>query len=94
MIDSRQAQIDSQAATAVRNLVSALNKVPTACVRVGSILFIKYTKSDGPVVLVRTLSQVEIRILEHYPEIQQKPEKALEALALAVARDEFTLPYI
>jgi Domain of unknown function (DUF5753) len=86
-IDSKQAQIDGQTAAAVQNLVDSLREVPTACVRVGSILLIKYTRIDGVVVFVRSLSQVEIRIFEQFPEIQRKPEKALEALAFALAQD-------
>jgi Domain of unknown function (DUF5753)/Helix-turn-helix domain len=87
-IDSKQAQVDGQAAAAVQNLVNSLSEVPTACVRVGSILLIKYTGVDGAVVLVRTLSQVEIRALERFPEIQRKPEKVLEALAFALTQGE------
>ena len=87
-IDSKQAQVDGQAAAAVQNLVSSLNEVPTACVRVGSILLIKYIGVDGAVVLVRTLSQVEIKALEKFPEIQRKPEKVLEALAFALTQGE------
>jgi len=89
-IDGRQAQVDGQAAAAVQSLVNSLKDVPTACVRIGSILLIKYTKVDGPVVLVRTLSQVEIRTLEKYPEIQRQPEKTLDALAIALTQGEST----
>lgn len=84
-IDSRQAQVDQQIASAVTGLVSAFSDVSSACVRIGSILFVKYSTSSGPVVLVRTLSQTEIVAIERFPEIQRDPLKALESLALAIA---------
>jgi hypothetical protein len=90
-IDSKQAQVDGQAAAAVQSLVSSLGEIPTACVRVGSILLVKYASIDGAVVLVRTLSQAEIRVLERFPEIQRRPDKVLEALAFAVAQDESSI---
>jgi hypothetical protein len=39
-------------------------------------------------VLVRNLSQIEIRAMEKFPEIQRNPEKAFEALSLAVTQLE------
>jgi hypothetical protein len=90
-IDSKQAQVDGQAAAAVQSLVSSLSEIPTACVRVGSILLVKYTSIDGAVVLVRTLSQAEIRALERFPEIQRRPDKVLDALAFAVAEGESSI---
>jgi hypothetical protein len=87
-IDGRQAQVDGQVAAAVQNLVSSLSEVPKACVRVGSILLIKYSDNDGALVVVRTLSQVEIKAFEKFPEIQRVPEKTLEALAFALTQDE------
>jgi len=87
-LDTRQAQVDEKVAAAVSGLVSSFEDVPRACVRVGSIFFVKYTGPSGPIVLARNLSQVEIRAMERFPEIQREPEKAFEALALAVAQLE------
>jgi hypothetical protein len=87
-IDVRQAQVDEKVAAAVSGLVDSFEDVPRACVRVGSIFFVKYLGPSGAVVLARNLSQVEIRAMERFPEIQREPEKAFEALALAVAQLE------
>jgi hypothetical protein len=84
-LDSRQAEVDRTAADAVSNLVATMAEIPTACVRVGSILLIKYVNSAGPVVLIRTLSPIEVRVLERYPELQMEPPKVLEGLSVAIA---------
>lgn len=85
-LDSKQAQFDQQEANAVAHLVTAFRGVPSACVRVGSILFVKYDNGAGPVVLARTLSQLEITTLEQFPELQRNPDKVLEALAMAISQ--------
>jgi hypothetical protein len=83
-IDALQAEVDSKAAAAVVELVGSLQEVPQACIRVGSILLIKFLDEKGPILMVRSLSQPEIRALERFPEIQTKPRYALEALATAL----------
>jgi hypothetical protein len=87
-IDRRQAEVDVQEAGAVSQLLTSLSEVPQACVRVGSLLLIKYTEPSGPVVLSRSLSQPEIYALERFPEIQTKPHEVLSALASAVSMNE------
>jgi hypothetical protein len=52
--------------------------------RVGSILLIKFSDENGAVLLSRNLSQLEIRALERFPEIQKNPRTVLEALGTAV----------
>ncbi|WP_345626463.1 hypothetical protein [Rugosimonospora acidiphila] len=52
------------------------------------MLIIKYQNEQGPVLLMRSLSQLEIRALERYPEIQMHPGKALEALSAAIMQLE------
>ncbi|MEV4511376.1 hypothetical protein AB0K00_20665 [Dactylosporangium sp. NPDC049525] len=84
-LDGRQADVDTKEAQAVAQLMEALKDVPRACMRVGSILIVKYVDAGAPVILVRNLSQPEIRLLEQYPEIQQNPANVLTALATAAA---------
>ena len=83
-LDIKQADVDVREAQAVANLIAALKDIPRACQRVGSILLIKYSVDDVPVLVSRPLSQLEMRALERYPEIQRVPEKALEALVMAM----------
>lgn len=83
-IDAKQIEVDEKAARVVADLMSALKDVPSACIRAGSTLLIKYEQGGRPVVLSRQLSQLEIRAWERFPEIQKEPSKAIEALGLAV----------
>jgi hypothetical protein len=87
-IDALQAEVDGKAVAAVVELVGSLQDVPQACIRVGSILLLKFSDEKGPVLMVRSLSQLEIRALERFPEIQTRPRIALEALATALATME------
>jgi hypothetical protein len=84
-LDVKQAQVDVQEARATAMLIDRLSGVPHACVRVGSLLLVKYQDASGPVVLARSLSQLELHVLERFPEIQKNPRQALDALATAVA---------
>jgi hypothetical protein len=84
-LDSEQADIDQKVAEAQASLIDSLADISNACIRAGSILLIKYTGTNGPVVFTRNLSQLEISILEKYPEIQRTPQTALDALALAMS---------
>lgn len=89
-IEERQANVDIKTAEAVEKLLGGLEKVPQACMRVGSLLLVKYEDNQGPVLLVRSMSQLEIRALERYPEIQRHPRTAIEALATAMLSLEAT----
>jgi hypothetical protein len=84
-LDRPQAEVDLLATQAVHTLLVTLADIPSACVRVGSILLVKHQAPEGPVILARTLSQLEIRTLERFPEIQRQPDKVFEALAVAIS---------
>jgi hypothetical protein len=91
-LDLKQAQVDQGEAEAVARLLGEIRDVPRVCIRAGSVLLAKFTTNQGPVVVVRTLSQLEIRALERFPEIQKNPERMLEALATAVDSLETSPP--
>ena len=84
-LGSEQADIDQKVAEAQAKLIDSLADIPSACIRAGSILLIKYSGSNGPVLFTRNLSQLEISILEKFPEIQRTPQTALDTLALAIS---------
>lgn len=84
-LDGRQADVDVKIAEAVTRLMAALENVAQGCLRAGSILVVKYQGDNGPVILSRNLSQLEIKALERFPEIQTKPRHTLDSLATAVA---------
>jgi len=85
-LELRQADVDIREADAVNKLLASLENVPRACLRVGSLLVIKYPHPtvDEPVVVVRNLSQLELHALSRFPEIQRSPEKALQALTMTL----------
>ncbi|MCW2750384.1 MAG: hypothetical protein JWR83_1494 [Aeromicrobium sp.] len=84
-ITRHQAAIDSEEALAFANVLGALGDCRRACVRVGSILVVRYPVGEEAVTLARTLSLTEMVALDKYPEIQRSPENAFDALATALA---------
>ncbi|TCC18659.1 hypothetical protein [Kribbella sindirgiensis] len=88
-IDLKQAEVDIREAEAAGKLMQSLAEIPQACIRIGSMFLIKHDSPGGQVVLIRNLSQLEIRALEKFPEIQKDPRSAIDALAIAIsAMDE------
>ena len=87
-LDARQADVDQKEASAIAELFGSLTDVPQACLRIGSIFIVKYPGDGGPVLLCRNLSQLELRALERYPEIQRDPRRALDSLATALSTFE------
>jgi hypothetical protein len=86
-LDNRQAEVDGKEAEAVAQLLESLADIPQACMRVGSLLIVKFQDPSGPVVLARTLTQPEIRALNRFPEIQARPRDVMKSLDTAVATD-------
>jgi predicted HTH transcriptional regulator len=66
---------------AVSSLVDALKEVPQACIQVGSLLMVKTTGDDGrSMVLARTLTALELRLLEANQPMLRYPDRILEWL--------------
>jgi hypothetical protein len=82
-LDLQQADVDAKSADAASQLIASMENIPQGTMRVGSIFLVKYEEAGIPTIHIRSLSQLEIRALERYPEIQRKPQQALEALATA-----------
>jgi len=82
-VDAPQSEVDLKTSEAVAQLVASVNEIPQACMRVGSILLVKYQDNIGPVLLIRTMSPLEVRALERFPEIQKDPRRAIDALVTA-----------
>ncbi|WP_372659928.1 hypothetical protein [Amycolatopsis kentuckyensis] len=79
-----QAEVDFKISQAISGIIANLANTPSACIRAGSILLIKYQTNDGPVILTRNLSVHEIRTLERFPGITKEPSKALDLLATTI----------
>lgn len=84
-LDLRQAEVDVKESEAVSNLLTALENTQRVCAQVGSVFVVKYVANGHQVVLVRNLTQLEMHALTSYPEIQNHPEQAMQALATAIA---------
>lgn len=84
--ETQQAQVDQVKAGAIGELIANLAEVRAACVLSGAIFLVKFPDAAGePVILVRSLSAVELRALERHPGIQKNPARAFEDLAATVA---------
>lgn len=79
-----QAEVDLKISQAVSGIIANLANIPSACIRAGSILLVKYQTDDGPMILTRNLSIHEIRTLERFPGIQKEPSLALDLLATTI----------
>lgn len=88
-IGERQAKVNTAEAEAFARTMASLGDITSACVRIGSMLIVKYPDSRGSdMVLVRQLSALELRTLERFPGIQRDPCNAIEMLAAAVMAAE------
>jgi hypothetical protein len=86
-----QAEVDSKQAAAAAGLIDSLAPISTACVKVGSVLVLKYALTPGsdPVLLVRTLSAREVQAIDRYPAILKNPLTALDGLSMAMAAENY-----
>ncbi len=79
-LDKTQASIDKSKAEAAGILVKSLEYVPNGACQVGSILVVKTTDDDGPRILIRSLSNLEMIYLEENPQDLYKPQLILKKL--------------
>ena len=77
-----QSQVDKNEAEAISAIISALDKVSSAAIQVGSVVIIKLPDSDGnSCIQARTLSQRELILLEKNPLLLKEPKNLLDLLA-------------
>lgn len=84
-IDKPQADVDDKQAGAIAKLIKCLDKVPNAAVQAGSVLVVKLTTNNAPIIQARTLSQEEMIELENNQLLLQDPAKVLGKLNAACA---------
>jgi hypothetical protein len=76
-----QSQVDKNEAEAISVIISALDKVSSAAIQVGSIVIIKLPDPGGnPCIQARALSQRELIHLEKNPHLLKEPQKILDRL--------------
>jgi hypothetical protein len=77
-----QSEVDKNEAEAASTLISALDKVSSAAIQVGSLIIIKLTDSKGnPSIQARTLSPPEMIFLERNQDLLKAPNGILNNLA-------------
>jgi hypothetical protein len=80
-LDKPQAEANAHQAAAVSSLITALKDIPDACIQVGSLLMVKTTSVEGkPMVLSRTLTAQELKLLEENQPMLRCPDRILEWL--------------
>ena len=84
-VDARQAEVDGALADAAATLLAELKECERACVKIGSLLILRYPDNRGPVTVVVQLTQMQLRALREYPAVLHDPAAALDAMAVAVA---------
>jgi hypothetical protein len=67
-------------------LIASLVEVQHACIRVDRMLLVKYSGAAGAVLVVRSLSDRELHILEERPNLQTDPRTILSELDREVRR--------
>lgn len=80
-LEKRQADVTQKLASATRSLIASLETIETAAIQVGNVLIVKHKDPVlGPVLTVRTLSAMQLRMLENQPEILKDPRNVLARL--------------
>lgn len=87
-LNQPQADVDDKQATAIAKLVTALHDVPNAAVQAGSVLVVKLTTPNGPVIQARTLSQDELVEIENNQLLLQDPAAVLGRLSDACSNSK------
>ena len=77
--------MDDKQASAIPKLVKCLDKVPNAAVQAGSVLVVKLTTANGPIIQARTLSQEEMIEPENNQLLLQNPADVMGKLNAACA---------
>jgi hypothetical protein len=85
----QQSEIDKNQSEALANIITSLKEIPRAAIRIGALIVVKLTDNVGAVSLqTRTLSIKELHLLNKKPELLQKPEHILQALAKEIRENE------
>ncbi|MFK8849378.1 hypothetical protein [Streptomyces sp. Ac-502] len=82
---SAKAEVNVKETEAVSSLLSVLSEAQPTCIQIGSVFLVKYGGEGNQVIVVRSLTQLEMHALSRYAEIQTRPEEALGALATAIS---------
>jgi hypothetical protein len=82
-LEMPQAGVDEKQVASIKLLLDAIKEVPNVAMQIGSILLIKTTSDDGPLIQVRTLTSKELIHLESNQSLLSSPAQLLKKLARA-----------
>lgn len=81
LISKHQSEIDANQADAASKVIESLAAIPNAVIKIGSLLIVKNTNSDGQTaVVVKTLTVREMVVLAKRPELLKQPAEILDEL--------------
>jgi len=79
-ISKPQAEVTHATATAAAQLIVALQQTPQAAIQIGNLLILKVRRSGEPSLIVRSLSERELALIDADPEILGAPGQLLRLL--------------
>ncbi len=81
-------EVEKNQSEALLNILKSIESIKSAAIRIGSLLVVKLTNSEGEInVQVRTLSIKELHLLNKRPELLNRPQEILTALSLEIEVD-------
>jgi hypothetical protein len=82
-LDKPQAEANQCQAQAASSLISSLSDIANACIQAGSLLLVKATNNGSSSIVARTLTPMELKLLEENQAMLRKPEKIINWLQQA-----------
>lgn len=77
-----QSEVDKNQSEALSNILKSVENISNAAIKIGSLLVVKITSESGEAsVQVRSLSILELHLLNKRPDLLLKPKEILQALA-------------
>jgi len=87
-----QSEIDRNQSEALLNIMTSLNGIGDAAIRIGSLLVVKTTNIEGEVnLVVQTLSGAQLRMVNKNPSLIKQPKNIFDKLSLINDEDDENL---
>ena len=84
LIDKKRALINKELASGAQRLISSIEGTPNAIINMGSTLIIKMeTPNRGEIIIAKSLTQEQQRIVDANPNILYQPQNILKFLAIS-----------
>lgn len=84
-----QSEVDKNQSEALSNILKSVENIPNAAIKIGSLLVVKITSETGEAtVQVRSLTILELHLLNKRPDLLLKPNEILGALATMIEEND------